>query len=262
MRVAAAQIACVPGDLTANLGKLREFAERAKAADAELVVFPEVADTGYSMAAIRATARSWEEGAVPALCEWAQEFSLSIVCGVAEREGESIYNSQVAIDHAGRVIEKYRKTHLFCGGTTDETACFAPGDRIASFADGELQFGLSICYDLRFPEIYRRLALEDQANVFLVSSAWPFPRDEHLRVLALARAIENQSYLVLANRVGTDAELTFCGGSAIIDPSGVVLVSAGTEKEEVVVADLSPENLCKVREKMAVFAHRRQDLYQ
>ena len=68
----------------------------------------------------------------------------------------------------------------------------------------KLRFGLTICYDLRFPECYRALAVEQNVNVFVNSSAWPFPRVEHLRILALARAIENQSYVIVANRVGTD----------------------------------------------------------
>ncbi|MBA3830674.1 MAG: hypothetical protein H0X34_02030 [Chthoniobacterales bacterium] len=262
MKIAAAQIACVPGELKSNLHKIGQFAERAKVAGVELVVFPEMADTGYVMPIIRASAMPWKEGAVPALQEMAQRLSLAIICGVSEREDAAIYNSQVFVDAKGQIAGRYRKTHLFCAGAVDEKECFSPGDELSTVAWNGFRLGLSICYDLRFPEVYRRMAAEENANVFIVSSAWPFPRLEHLRILTLARAIENQSYLVLANRVGTDDRLTFCGGSAIIDPDGAILAAASSEGEELVIAELSHERLRSVRERMAVFAHRRSNLYR
>ena len=137
-----------------------------------------------------------------------------------------IYNSQVVIDSAGAIVAKYRKTHLFAPAPIEEDKCCAPGHELVSVALGPFKVGLTICYDLRFPEIYRALAVDHGANVFIISSAWPFPRVEHLRVLATARAIENQSYVVLANRVGRDDGVPFCGSSAVIDPSGVVMAAA------------------------------------
>ena len=261
MKIAAAQIACVPGEAATNLRKIVNFAERAQAAGAALVVFPEMADTGYVMSVIREAARPWSEGAVPALQELAKRLSLTIICGVSERVGEAIYNSQVLIDSRGQVVGRYRKTHLFCAGSADEKECFTAGDELQSYDYGKFRLGLTICYDLRFPEIYRKLATEQSANVFIISSAWPFPRLEHLRILCQARAIENQSYLVLANRVGTDERLTFCGASAIIDPAGAVLAYASSEREELIMAELSQETVETVRARMAVFAHRRSDLY-
>lgn len=262
MKVAAAQMVCALGDVEANVRKIGEFAERAKAADAELVVFPEVADTGYDIAVIRATAQTWSEGAVPELQAIARRLSLDIVCGVSERVGEVIYNSQVLVDAAGTIAGSYRKAHLFAAGLANEGECFTPGESLSSARLGEFQLGLSICYDLRFPEVYRTLAIEHQANAFVVSSAWPFPRLEHLVLLATVRAVENQSYLVLANRVGTDERLTFCGSSMIIDPTGTVLAAASPDREELITADLSPEVLRATRERMTIFAHRRPELYR
>lgn len=262
MKIAVAQIACVPGEVETNLRRIGEFSERAKVAGAELVVFPEMADTGYVMSVIRDSATSWSEGAVPALRKLAQRLSLGIISGVSEREGETIYNSQVLIDIKGQIAARYRKTHLFCAGTFDEKECFSPGDELVTVEYGGFRLGLTICYDLRFPEIYRRLATEQDANVLVVSSAWPFPRLEHLSILSQARAIENQSYLILANRIGADEGTTFCGSSAVIDPSGTILASASSEGEELIIAELSPDALRSVRDRMAVFAHRRSDLYQ
>ncbi len=259
MKVAAAQMSCVLGDVSANVEKMRDFCARAKAGGAELIVFPEMADTGYSMPVIKSHAQKWSEGAVPALRETARALSLNIICGLSEREGDDIFNAQVAIDASGEIVAKYRKAHLFAPGDEDKT--FQAGRDFTTFALGPWRVGLSICYDLRFPEIYRALACEQGANVLVVSSAWPFPRVEHLRVLATARAIENQSYLISSNRIGTDAGVSCCGSSAIIDPAGISIAAASAEREHLLMAELSTDVLESVRGRMAVFAHRRLDLY-
>ena len=260
MKIAAAQIACVLGDPAANLGKMREFARRAKASGAEVIVFPEMADTGYAMEVIRQQATSWKEGAVPGLQELARNLSLTIISGVSEREGDRIYNSQVVIDRGGAVAGKYRKTHLYA--PVEEDKVCAAGTCLTSISLGEFRFGLTICYDLRFPELFRTLVVTEQANVLINSSAWPFPRMEHLRILATARAIENQSYFVLANRVGWDNGLRFCGSSAVIDPYGIVIAAASPDREELVLAELSLEVIAALRKKMPALSHRRQELYR
>jgi predicted amidohydrolase len=261
MKIAAAQIACALGDVAANIAKMREFCARAKQEGAELIVFPEASDTGYSMPVISQSATPWTEGAVPALRKMAKELSLTIVAGVAERDGDRVYNTQAFIDPSGEIVASYRKTHLFVLAPNDESSCYIRGDKFVSVASSGFNFGLSICYDLRFPEVSRALALDHGANVLLVSSAWPLPRVEHLRALAVARAIENQSYLVLANRTGVDAGVTCCGMSAIIDPSGVTLASASGDHEELLIAEISIEVIAAVRDKIPVFANRRTDLY-
>src|SRR5205807_7056974 len=110
MKVAAAQIACVLGDIETNVRKMRDFCARAKENGVELIVFPEAADTGYSMPVIREHAKPWTEGAVPALQKMAKEFSLIVVSGVSERAGAVIHNSQVFIDASGGIAASYRKT--------------------------------------------------------------------------------------------------------------------------------------------------------
>jgi predicted amidohydrolase len=143
----------------------------------------------------------------------------------------------------------------------DERPVFAPGDKFVSCNFNNFHLGLTICYDLRFPEVCRALTLKHDANVFINSSAWPFPRLEHLRILALTRAIENQSYLIVANRVGTDDGVTFCGTSAIIDPYGVIVAAASADREELIQAEISKDVIDSVRKRMAIFDHRRTDLY-
>jgi omega-amidase len=262
MKIAVAQISCSLGDPEANLLKVRDFCRRAKETGAELIVFPEMTDTGYSMPVIRAHANHWNSGFVPGLRETARELSIAIVCGVSERDDSSIYNSQVLIDSHGNNPAKYRKVHLYAVAPIEEQTCFAPGDGFASFALGDLRFGFSICYDLRFPEMYRKLVTEQNVAAFLISSAWPFPRDEHFRVLAQARAIENQSYVIASNRVGKDDDLWFCGNSGVIDPRGVVIAAASPDREEIIQADVCVELVLSVRRRVESLAHRREDLYR
>ena len=261
MKIAVAQISCSLGDPEANLSKVHDFSRRAKDVGAELIVFPEMTDTGYSMSVIQKHADKWNSGFVPGLREIASQLSIAIVSGVSERDGSSIYNSQVLADAKGEIVAKYRKTHLYAVAPVEEHTCFAAGDTFASFALGDLRFGFSICYDLRFPEMYRKLATEQNVGTFLISSAWPFPRDEHFRVLLQARAIENQSYVIASNRVGKDDDLWFCGSSAIIDPRGVTVAAASSDREELINADISDELVQSVRRRMQSLGHRRQDLY-
>src|SRR5262249_37702485 len=107
----------------------------------------------------------------------------------------------------------------------------------------------------------RKLVTEQNIEAFVLSSAWPFPRDEHWRVLITARAIENQSYVIASNRVGKDGDLWFCGGSAVIDPPGGVIAPSSTDREELIAADLSEDLVRSVRSRVESLAHRRADLY-
>jgi omega-amidase len=262
MKIAVAQISCSLGDPDANLVKVRDFSGRARQAGAELIVFPEMIDTGYSMPVIQTHAASWASGFVPGLQEIARKLSIAIVSGTSERgDDDRIYNSQVLVDANGNIVGRYRKTHLYAVAPVEEQTCFAPGETFASFELGGLRFGFSICYDLRFPEMYRKLVTEQNVGALLISSAWPFPRVEHWSVLAQARAIENQAYVIASNRVGKDDDLWFCGSSAVIDPRGVVIAAASADREELIHADLSAELVRATRRRVNSLGHRREDLY-
>ncbi len=238
------------------------FLAAPKQAGAELIVFPEMTDTGYSMPVIQKHADHWKTGFVATLQEIASQLSIAIVSGVSERDKSSIYNSQLVVDAKGDIVAKYRKTHLYAVAPVEEQTCFAPGNSFTRFELGGLQFGFSICYDLRFPEMFRKLVTEQNVGAFIISSAWPFPRREHFRVLAMARAIENQSYVVASNRVGKDDDLWFCGRSAIIDPRGVIIAAASADREEIIHADVSQELVHCVGQQVDSLGHRRRDLYR
>jgi omega-amidase len=144
----------------------------------------------------------------------------------------------------------------------DERVCLSPGDKFATCKIDKFNVGLSICYDLRFPEMCRTLVGRHGANVIVNSSARPFVRIEHLRVLALARAIENQSYMIIANRVGTDDGVSFCGSSVIVDPNGAILAAASADREELIYAKISEEVIADIRKRIPVFDQRRGELYR
>ena len=261
MTVAAAQISCALGDFDANLRKIRDFAVRAKKTGADLVVFPEMSDTGYSMPVIQKNARPWKEGAARDIQQVAKENSIAVIAGISDRDGDSIFNAQVFVSTKGEVLGKYRKIHLVTAAPLDERVCFSPGNEFVAGKMGDFNIGLSICYDLRFPEMARTLAMKHSANVIVNSSAWPVVRAEHLRILALARAVENQSYFVIANRVGVDDGVTLCGGSVIVDPAGKILAAAPAGGEELIQAEISTEVIADVRKRVPAFAHRRAELY-
>jgi len=261
MKVAVAQISCVVGGFDANLGKVRDCAASAKKAGSELVVFPEMTDTGYSMPAIQKHARGWNEGATPQLQQIAKARSIAIIAGISDRDGDSIFNAQVFINRNGEIVAKYRKTHLVTAPPLDERICLSPGNEFVSCKIDNFNFGLSICYDLRFPEMARTLVVRYGVDVIVNSSAWPVIRAEHLRILALARAVENQSYFIIANRVGTDDGVTFCGSSLMIDPSGKILAAASADREELIQAEMSDTATAEVRNRVPAFAHRRSELY-
>jgi predicted amidohydrolase len=220
-----------------------------------------MSDTGYSMPVIQKHARPWKDGAVAELQKIAKENSIALVAGISDREGDSIFNAQVLLNAKGEVLAKYRKTHLVTAPPLDERVCLSPGNDFIAAKIDSFNVGLSICYDLRFPEMARTLAVKHGANVIVNSSAWPDVRAAHLRILALARAVENQGYLIIANRVGTDDGVTFCGGSLIVDPAGKILTAGSPAREEMIEAEISVQTIDEVRSRVTAFDHRRPELY-
>ncbi len=261
MRVAAAQIDCVPGSVSANLDAMVREVEKAAREGCDLVVFPELADVGYDLPLAVQHASDWQSEPVGRLREAAQQQNIAIVAGVSEREGESVYNSAAVIDSDGELADSYRKLHLFSPLPADEPRFFAPGDaRGAVYLNG-WRVGIAICYDLRFPESFRDLS-SDPADLLIVCSAWPAVRAAHWKTLLAARAIENQAYVVAANRVGTDAGLTFAGSSLIASPTGEMLAQADDCAETLIHADISRDALRRARAAIPVHRDARPDAYQ
>lgn len=202
--------------------------------------------------------------------------------------GGVIFNSLAVFDAGGELVGHYRKAHLFVAGTAgtaDESACFnpAPGsppgsspgnvtERGASASGGVgeggverivelhgLRHGLSVCYDLRFPELYRRLAAGG-ADVLVNVTAWPNARPTHWDILSRARAVENQAYFVGAARVGCDGGIQMNGRSRIVDPRGEVVAEGSADRVELVVGEIDAAHVAAFREEVPALAARRADL--
>ena len=258
VKIAAVQIDCQAGNTQYNLQKMTSMIAQAKVRGADLVILPELADTGYVMSEMHnCTAAPHADLTMQALTFAARQNQIYVVAGIAEVTDEGLYNTAVILEPSGRLILKYRKTHLYF---PSGEGVFNAGDELVTIGIGGFTVGLMICYDTRFPEVARSLVLKG-ANLIIVPTAWPFPRVEHWQILTRARAIENQCYLVGANRVGVDGNTVFCGNSRIIDPHGVVIASASEDQEEIIYGYINHSNLEFIRNRMPVLHHRRPDVY-
>ena len=162
------------------------------------------------------------------------------------------WNTALSVGPDGAVLAEYAKTHLI--GTLGEDRAHEPGDAPASFRAGDLVCACFVCYDLRFPELFRLVA--DDHHLVLVMASWPNARQRHWDLLLQARAIENQFYVAGSNRTGAGGGLVFEGGSAIIDPLGAVLDHAGNGAG-IALADVSAEEVKRVRTELPFLPDRR-----
>jgi deaminated glutathione amidase len=269
MRAAAVQLTA-----TQDRDRNRETADRlvreAAARGAELVVLPEKWSVYGRPEDIVAGAEPLDGPALTWACDVARELGTDLIAGsIAERVdgGDRGANTCVHVGPDGEDRAVYRKVHMFdveVGGRVyRESAVEAPGDElvVTETADGT-EVGLSICYDLRFPELYRILAVRG-ARVLTVPAAFTLTTTrEHWEVLLRARAIEDQCFVVAANQVGEHAPGMQTGGrSMIVDPWGVVLAQA-PDAECVIVADLDVEQQADIRAKVPSLANRRPEAYR
>jgi predicted amidohydrolase len=258
LRVAIGQMDIVLGDAEANLRTVQQLAAEA-AGKADLLVLPELWGSGYMLERAGELADELNTGLFAAVSALARHHQLAICGSLLEWdvEAQRAYNTATLYDKDGALRGSYRKIHLI--GLMDEDQYLGPGEAASVL---ELPWGtgaLAICYDLRFPELFRRYALEG-AGLMLMPSEWPVARIEHWRVLLKARAIENQCFMVACNRVGADRANTFGGHSAAIDPRGNVLVEAG-DTPDLLFATLNLDLLEEVRNFMPVFRDRRPEVY-
>ncbi|HEX5018496.1 MAG TPA: nitrilase-related carbon-nitrogen hydrolase, partial [Actinomycetes bacterium] len=166
----------------------------------------------------------------------------------------SLTNTAVVINADGTVNAVYRKIHLF-GFTDGEPKYLSGGDAIVVADTAVGRLGLSTCYDLRFPELYRKLT-DEQTDLFVVPAAWPLARVSHWTVLAQARAIENQTPLVAVNTAGTHGGVPMGGRSIVVNAIGSILGEAG-ESEEILRAEIDPTATTEWREKFPALGDRR-----
>jgi 5-aminopentanamidase len=265
MRVAVAQIDPKLGERERNLEACVARMEEAAAAGAELVVLPECAIPGYMFESPDEAMPFAEEIPGPSSERLEQEsarLGIHVVCGLIERDGDALRNAAVFVGPDG-LIGTYRKTHLPYLGVD---RFVVPGDELAVYDTPLGRIGVEICYDLRFPEVTRTLALKG-ADVVAHPTNFPVAARIQTELITVARAAENRVYLLTANRCGKERWAEFCGRSQIVDPYGVRLAETGVEGETLLVADVELE---KARDKdyvvpgeyeLYLFGHRRPELY-
>ncbi|MEK4977904.1 carbon-nitrogen family hydrolase [Bacillus sp. FSL K6-6540] len=248
------------GNVQANMDNMLGMMEKAAAANhkPDVIVLPEMWNTGYALDRIQELADPMGQETSSMLSEFARKHRIQVVGGsVAERIDDRIYNSMYVFNRNGEQIAKYSKIHLF--RLMDEEKFLQAGQQTVTFDLEEMKAGASICYDIRFPELSRTLALGG-AQVLFVPAEWPHPRLHHWRTLLIARAIENQMYVVACNRVGTSGGTDFFGHSMIIDPWGEI-IAEGDERETIVTGTLDCKLTDEVRGRIPVFEDRRPHLY-
>jgi predicted amidohydrolase len=233
-----------------------------------LAALPEVANLRGRTAADNA--EPLDGRTVTFLGECARELHLWIVGGsLLERSpeaGQRVFNTSVLLDPSGKVVAVYRKIHLFDvhiadGPRTMESATVAPGDSPVVACVGEIPVGLSVCYDLRFPELYRLLAVRGARVLFVPANFTAYTGAAHWHVLLRARAIENQAYVVAPAQIGqADDGISAFGHTMVVDPWGRI-VAEDPQHETVVVADLDFDQLERVRDDLPSLRHRRAEAY-
>ncbi|MBP1999600.1 putative amidohydrolase [Paenibacillus shirakamiensis] len=249
------------GEPDANRVRVKTQMEQAMDMDIkpDVIVLPEMWNTGYALDQIQDLADA--EGALSKtwLAQFAAEHRVHIIGGsVAQKTDGLVRNTMYTFNRDGELTAEYSKIHLF--RLMEEEKHLTSGDEIVTFPIEGAMGGASICYDIRFPELSRTLALQG-AKVLFVPAEWPHPRLHHWRTLLTARAIENQMYVVACNRVGSSGKDTFFGHSLIIDPWGEIIAEGG-ESEELVSGQIDLNLVDEVRTKIPVFEDRRPYLYQ
>ena len=244
--IACAQFVCVPGDIPQNTSIMASMAAQASRLRARVIVFPELCLSGYlapSDAGRLAVSPSGPE--VSRLRGVARETGVALCFGFPERGVEGrFYNSMAFIERDGGLRAVYRKIHLW----VTERGWAAEGTRLVSFSLDNFKCGMWICYDSRFPEAARALALHG-ATLALVGSAWFGPQAEW-ELASRARALDNGMFVAGAAAQGSFSGAPFHGGSVIVDPHGEILAAAPEGEECVIAAECDPQAVTSFRERL------------
>lgn len=257
VRICSAQSSSIWEEPEKTLEKAGILVRHAAGSGASLICFPEQFATGWDPASSR-NIQDLNGSIVSGLRGLAQKSRISIL-GSFRQSGDSLpRNTAIVIGSDGRVLATYSKIHLFSPG--NEQSGYAPGNELGLFSLGPLRCGIAICYDLRFPEIFRLYA-QKGAQVVFVPAAWPAQRLRHWELFITARAAENQIYVVGVNTTGTTPVDTYPGNSMTVDPNGTV-ISRANDAEQLVFADLDPAAVTTTRFHLPVEKDRRDALYR
>jgi len=236
-----------------KIERAEKLLDQAKGAD--LVILPEIWNIGYFSFDLYSKESEPVDGeTAKRMSAKAREHSFYLHAGsfVEEREGR-LYNTSLLFSPEGKLIGTYRKIHLF-GYGSKESQILSRGSEVTVVETPLGKIGMSTCYDLRFPELFRAM-LDKEAELFLVTSGWPYPRLEHWIMFNRIRAIENTAFLVSSNCVGINRGIQFCGHSMMVDPWGVILTSGGDE-ECILKTEIDMGKVAAVRGKFPAVSDR------
>jgi omega-amidase len=228
-------------DPDASLSSARQMAHRARGAGADLLVLPEMCVTGFTMEAAE-FAEPVDGSSVQAFCHLAAAEKLWIIAGLSIRKDSQFVNSALAFSPDGSVAASYDKQRLF--RFANETSVYSAGEKACIVSIGGISLALFVCFDLRFPELFREVAPDVDGMVVIAN--WPAARQQHWEILTRARAIENQCYLIGVNRIGEGGGLSYDGGSVILDPWGEK-IDAPAGSSGVSTAPVSHRTVVEVR---------------
>jgi predicted amidohydrolase len=255
VRASLIQIAVDP-DESVNYRRLRAASLVREQTDADLVVLPELWPVGaFAYESFEDEAESPAGPTYDVMAKAASDAGVWLHAGsIVERVPDgTLYNTSLVISPAGELVRTYRKIHRF-GFDKGEAVMMGAGDELVTVPLPGLTLGLATCYDLRFPELFRGLA-DAGAQAFVIPAGWPARRREHWTLLARARAVENQAYVLACGTAGTHAGVEQAGHSIVVDPWGEVLAEAGPD-EEVLTVELDPAKVATTREQFPVLKDR------
>jgi omega-amidase len=256
VRVCSAQLTNTWEDPGKTLDKAEGFIAYAAACDAQLICFPEQFATGWDPLSGK-NVQDLDGSIITRLQVCAKTNRIAVIGSLREKSFPYPKNTAVAIGNDGSILSKYSKIHLFSPAKEDEY--FIPGIDLGIFPLGPLTCGLAICYDLRFPELFRIYA-QKGVNVVFVPAAWPVSRIRHWELFVQARAAENQMYVIGVNTTGTTPVDRYSGSSIAVDPYGNV-ISRANEAEQLLFMDLDPAEVPRARAALPVEKDHKDALY-
>lgn len=261
MKFAIYQMEVVAGNPKRNREKVQKWVKGISKGDKpDTLILPEMWTTSYTLDQLQDIADEAGEPTKSFLSDLAKEYKVNIIGGsVANKVDGQVYNTSFVFNKEGKLVHEYSKIHLV--PMLNEPLYLTGGrDKVKTFVLDGVRMGVIICYDLRFPELSRQLAL-DGAQVLFVVAEWPTPRRIHWTSLQIARAIENQMYVVSSNNIGSLDGVDYAGSSMIVDPWGEVLAEGSSDKEETLIGSLNPDRVLEVRKEVPIFDSRVPHLY-
>jgi omega-amidase len=256
VRVCSAQITSTWEDPDNTLKRVEPFIQHAADCGAKLICFPEQFATGWDPQPLK-NIQDIRGTIISSLQEYAKKYQIGIIGSLREKHDPLPKNTAIAIGSDGRILASYAKMHLF--SFCHENEGNTPGTDLGIFTLDSLKCGMAICYDLRFPDLFRLYAQKGVQAVF-VPSAWPQRRIRHWELFIAARAAENQMYVFGVNTTGTTPVDQYSGASMTADPQGAI-VSRANEAEQLLFSDIDPGEVSRTRNGFPIEKDRKDALY-